>query len=145
MKNRYTLKYYPKGRGREVYRVIEISGQDTLDTLCEAIMDSFEFDMEHLYEFCMDNRMYSQHSYQCRPLFDFLPSTRIELGKLGLVPKQKFSLHYDFGDDWMFTIGVQKIEPEGEYAKPVVLKERGRIIQYPDYEDEDEEWEDEDF
>ena len=143
MKNRYTLKIYPKGLGREVYRVMEISGRDTLDGLCEAIMDSFDFTMEHLYEFCMDNRMYSKNAYQCSPMYPWQPSTDIALDLLGLKLKQKFSLHYDFGDDWMFTIGVQKIESEAKYAKPVVLKERGRIIQYPNYEDE--EWEDEDF
>ena len=37
MSNRYTLKVYPKGRGREVYRVIEVSGQDNLeDQMCSS-------------------------------------------------------------------------------------------------------------
>lgn len=27
----------------------------------------------------------------------------------GLREKQKFSLHYDFGDDWIFTVNVQNI------------------------------------
>ena len=140
MKNRYTLKVYPKGYGREIYRVMEISGQDTLDTLCEAIMASFDFTMEHLYEFCMDNRMYSPNSYQRCPMYDDQPSTNIKLDSLALEVKQKFSLHYDFGDDWMFTIGVQKIEPEAKYAKPAVLKRKGVVEQYPEY-DEDEDWE----
>ena len=49
---RYTLKIYPAGRGREIYRTIEISGKDTLDRLCEFILESFDFIHEHLYEFC---------------------------------------------------------------------------------------------
>ncbi len=43
---------------------------------------------------------------------------------LRLVKGQNFSLHYDFGDDWMFTIHVQKIENAESYAAPVVLKKR---------------------
>ena len=45
---RYTLKVYPTGLGREVYRTMEISGKDTLDQLCEFILESFEFIHEHL-------------------------------------------------------------------------------------------------
>ena len=39
----YKLKVYPAGMSREVYRVIEICGKETLDTLCAAIMDAFDF------------------------------------------------------------------------------------------------------
>ena len=34
---KYTLKVFPAGAGREVYRVIEISGDHSLDDLCGAI------------------------------------------------------------------------------------------------------------
>ena len=65
--SRYTFKIYPAGRGREIYRIIKISGKDTLDTLCEFILRSFDFIHEHLYEFCMDNKMYSDDSYEYDP------------------------------------------------------------------------------
>ncbi|MGN0395809.1 MAG: hypothetical protein ACI4EF_10620 [Coprococcus sp.] len=39
--------------------------------------------------------------------------------------KQKFSLHYDFGDDWMFTITVQNITETAEKTVPKVIKEKG--------------------
>lgn len=136
MKNKYTLKVFPAGLGREVYRVIEISGEHSLDNLCSAIVSAFDFVDEHLYEFCMDNRMYSEYSYQSDPE-DGEPSTRIKLDKLGLEIKQKFSLHYDFGDDWMFTITVQSIAETSEKVKPTVIKEKGFIQQYPEWDDED--------
>ena len=60
----YLLKVYPVGMGREVYRKIEIMGGATLDDLCRTIINSFDFIHEHMYEFCMDNRMYSDYSYQ---------------------------------------------------------------------------------
>jgi len=80
--------------------------------------------------------MYSHDSYQSDPEAGDA-STRIKIDKLGLAEKQKFALHYDFGDDWMFIINVQKIVPETENKAPVVLKTKGKIEQYPVW---DEEW-----
>ena len=58
MNKQYLMKVYPAGRGREVYRNIEICGDNTLNQLCQIILEAFDFIDEHLYEFCMDNRMY---------------------------------------------------------------------------------------
>lgn len=131
----YTLKVYPQGRGTSVYRVLKISGRETLDRLCEVILDSFDFYDEHLYEFCMDNKMYSRNSYQSAPE-GRQPSTRQKIGKLGLIEKQKFALHYDFGDDWMFTINVQKIEADTGKTEPYIVKSKGNIEQYSDWDDD---------
>ena len=62
---------------------------------------------------------------------------------LRLVKGQNFSLHYDFGDDWMFTIRVSKIsEVQGSF-EPRIVKAKGSVQQYPDW-DEDE-WDEEDW
>ena len=140
MNKQYLIKVYPIGLGREVYRNIEISGEDTLDRLCQIILESFDFTDEHLYEFCMGNRMYQEYNYQSDPEEDE-PSTKIILDELRLVEKQKFSLHYDFGDDWMFVITVKKISEVPEKIEPRIIKSKGNIEQYPDW-DEDE-WSDE--
>ena len=141
---KYTMKVYPAGLGREAWRTFEISGTETLDGLCEYILALFEFYHEHLYEFCMDNKMYSEYSYQYQPEYGE-PSTDIRLDKLGLVKGQIFSLHYDFGDDWMFRIRVQKIEDVKGKVSRALLKSKGEVEQYPDYDefDEDEESEEE--
>lgn len=91
----------------------------------------------------MDNRMYSDCSFQSDPEYGE-PSTKIVLDKLHLEREQNFSLHYDFGDDWMFTIHVQKIEEEEKKTTPIVLKAKGEIEQYAswdDWDEDDEEWE----
>lgn len=131
----YTLKVYPQGCGTSVYRVLKISGNKTLDELCQVILDSFNFTDEHLYEFCMDNKMYSRNSYQSDPE-GRQPSTKIKIGQIGLREKQKFSLHYDFGDDWMFTINVQNIQEDTGAAEPYIVKGKGSIEQYQDWDDE---------
>lgn len=143
MEKQYTLKVYPNGQGHSVYRVIEISGKNTLNDLCSEILSAYDFTDEHLYEFCMDNKKYSRYSYQGYPS-DGGPSADIKLDKLHLVKGQKFLFHYDYGDDWMFTVNVQKITEVPESFKARVVKEKGYIEQYPEW-DEDDYWEDDDF
>lgn len=50
--------------------------------------------------------------------------------------KQKFSLHYDFVDDWMFTITVQNITETAEKVAPNMIKGKGSIEQYPEWDEE---------
>ncbi len=145
MGKQYTLKVYPAGMSRTAYRVLQISGKETLDRLCSLILSSFDFIDEHLYEFCMDNRMYSDCSFHSDPECGE-PSTRIALDRLHLEKGQNFSLHYDFGDDWMFRIHVMKIEEVEKKTTPAVLKGKGEIQQYPswdDWNDDEEEGEEE--
>jgi hypothetical protein len=137
MKKKYTFKVYPSGLGRDVYRLIEISGDKTLDDLCECILETFDFIHEHLYEFCMDNKKYSEYSYEYDPQ-DGGPSTDIKIDKLGFEKGQKFSLHYDYGDDWMFTINVQKIEETDDVVKSTLIRSKGEVEQYPSWDDWDE-------
>ena len=85
------MKIYPAGRGCDVYRNIEICGNSTLNQLCQVILESFDFIDEHLYEFCMDNRMYSEHTYQSDPEGDE-PSADITLDEVELNKGQKFAL-----------------------------------------------------
>lgn len=133
----YSLKVYPKGCGRDIYRKIEMSGNSSLDKLCATILRSFDFDDEHLYEFCMDNKMYSRYSYQSDPEYG-MPSTRVELDELGLYKKQKFLLHYDFGDDWQFVINVENITPSDKPVIDRITMFKGEIHQYPNIDDWDE-------
>ena len=67
----------------------------------------------------MDNRMYSEYAYQSAPEGDE-PSADITLDEVGL--------HYDFGDDWMFTITVSKISEVQKNFKPRIVKSKGNSI-----------------
>ena len=136
----YTLKVYPEGQARKAYRIIEISGSDSLDRLCEVILSAFDFIHEHLYEFSLSGRLYADDNYTCDPEYKGQPATDIKLDKLGLEKGQKFVFHYDFGDDWIFEILVQDIHEESVRAIAHVTDEKGSVEQYPDYED----WDDDD-
>lgn len=128
----YTFKVYPKGLGRSVYRVFTISEEETLDFLCEYILSEFDFIHEHLYEFCMDNTPYRGRRLQYRDEFG-RTETDIPIKALALVKGQKFTLHYDYGDDWMFVICTQKIEEVEDEQEPELLKAKGNVEQYSGY------------
>ena len=125
----YLLKVYPAKKSRVAWRKIEICGNDTLTDLCTIILDAFNFDHDHFYEFCMDNRPYSNNAYTIDRDADY-PEINIVLDTMELYEKQKFSLHYDFGDDWMFTIDVVKIVSVENYFKPHVIGSKGKVKQY---------------
>ena len=127
---KYLFNVYPLGYGKEVYRKIEICGSYTLDDLCYTILDSFDFDNDHLYEFCMNNKKYDENNYYVKP-DEGERSTNIALDKIGLIKGQVFSLHYDFGDDWMFRIRVSKIDEVSKEEIPFIAKSKGYISQYP--------------
>ena len=60
----------------------------------------------------MDNRPYGNNAYTIDRDVDY-PEINIVIDTMELYEKQKFSLHYDFGDDWIFSITVSKISEAG--------------------------------
>ena len=134
MSEKLTLKVFPKGWGREAYRVFEISDTQTLEDLCYRILACFDFDADHMYAFYMDNVPYSRTAaYSCD---GFRSVSAAKLSLFHLLKGQKFILHYDFGDDWMFMINVQKVEPSDGKEKFKLIRSKGSVEQYPDWDEE---------
>lgn len=121
----YTLKIYPEGWGRHANRVVEAPETMTLRKLCEMILVAFDFDESHMYEFLVPD------------CIEMNQAAKTTLKSLDLSPKSKIILHYDFGDDWMFIINVQKVQ-ETTKAKYRIVSSKGEVPQYPD--DEEEDW-----
>jgi hypothetical protein len=82
-------------------------------------------------------------SYHRKELQKIAVPCTVNIDEIKPVKGQNFSLHYDYGDDWMFTIHVQKIEEESRKKPPTLLKAVGSVEQYPDWDEWDDE-EDED-
>ena len=97
MNKQYSMKVYPAGMGRDVYRNIEICGNHSLDQLCGIILKAFDFSDEHLYEFCMDSRKYSENTYQLIPEGDEPSTVGTQRGSLG----------------WMGMLGARRMNRKG--------------------------------
>ena len=138
MENLYTLKVYPPRRSRVVYRVLTICGDATLHRLCHAILDSFDFDFDHLYEFYLSERANRGPTIPGPEMKEFADgpyASEIQLDQLKLARGQKIYLHYDFGDDWIFVISVQKAEQVGSHMEPAVINSKGKLEQYPAWDE----------
>lgn len=135
--NRYTLKIYPNRMARTVYRVIEIDGSENLNKLCDVILFHFDFTFEHMYEFSLDGRLYTDDTIICESDEGQPTTDLVTIDQLGLVKGSKFWFHYDFGDDWVFVITVQKVMPAVVPENPKLQRSKGEVEQYPAWDDED--------
>ena len=86
----------------------------------------------------MEDRPYSENCFQLCLEDETDPTTEISLKELDLKRGRNFLFHFDFGDNWWFMVHVQKTEEEKEYSPPVLLRKKGKIIQYPGRAREDD-------
>ena len=102
----------------DVWRLIAIPATATLDDLVLWILRSVKFDDEHLYQLTYRSRMGSTVSVR-HPACEESPYTdEVIIGELPLEPGQTMELLYDFGDEWHFTVKLERIEPPGDKVEP---------------------------
>ncbi len=127
----------------KVWREVSISSEYDLDSLCNFILQIFDFDYDHLYSMKIKNN-FGKFTKYCHPGMDAVHLTdEIRIGELGLRKGDSMEFIYDFGDWWEFTILLEEIrEMNNKDAKPELLKKHGTPPeQYPS-EDEWDDWED---
>jgi Plasmid pRiA4b ORF-3-like protein len=108
----------------KVWRRIAVPADATLDDLVALVLHSVNFDSDHLYEFTYRDRLGTEASIK-HPAMDEGPWTdEILIGKLPLEPGQTMKLTYDFGDNWVFDVKLERIDPPGAKAKPPRIMER---------------------
>jgi hypothetical protein len=126
---------------KEISRVIEIRGDQTLEQLHEAIFQAYDRWDQHLYEFQFGKRPFDPDgpNYgvgEAPPGKKGSGDARTtKLDDLGLKPERVFGYWFDFGDDWFHQVQVERIEqaiPTVTY--PRVIKRIGKSP--PQYLDE---------
>jgi hypothetical protein len=127
----------------KVWRRIAIPGKMTLEALSEAILEAFDFDNDHLHLFRYRNR-FGVFEEVKHPYAEESPSTaEVKIGELPLRLGSILEYLFDFGDNWLFEVGLEKLEPTNlKTRKPVVIEQSGQAPpQYPNFDDED--WDEE--
>ena len=131
-----------KYANKEISRVIEIRGDQTLEQLHQAIFKAYDRWEEHLYEFQFGKRPHDPAG----PNYGVSDSERkkkkrdgdartTKLDDLDLKLHRVFGYWFDFGDDWFHQVQVERIEqaiPTVTY--PRVIKRVGKSP--PQYCDE---------
>lgn len=141
---------------KRIWRRIEITGNQSLDQLHEAIFSAFDRYDPHMYSFYLTkpgskardrfaNAPEYTHPYAVEEDSDWghkkLHDASItNISNLNLRVKDTFEYLFDFGDEWLHEITVERvldIFPKEDYPK---IKERKGESppQYPEYDDEEE-------
>ncbi|MDD3305964.1 MAG: plasmid pRiA4b ORF-3 family protein [Acetobacterium sp.] len=135
---KYKLRVSPKYE-KEIYRIIEVSGNTTLARLQEIIIAAFGFDDEHLYMFSLKRKKYDQDGFyapgsECGGR----SAARVKLGELGLKPRNKMLFLFDFGDEWEFNVAVSKIIESETKVNKKIIESQGELEQYEYWDEEDD-------
>lgn len=146
----YVLKVFltggptrPEFANKEISRVIEIRGDQTLDDLHHAIFEAYDRYDEHMYEFQFGKRPFDPDgpNYGSGDSSEGGDARATTLEALKLKPEQVFGYWFDFGDDWYHQLQVERIEqaiPTVTY--PRVTRRVGKSPpQYGNIEEEDDE------
>jgi hypothetical protein len=127
--------------GKEVSRVIEIRGDQTLEQLHRAIFEAYDRFEEHMYEFQLGKRPFDPAGPNYGVLSPpksknrYGDARKTKLDDLKLKPERVFGYLFDFGDEWFHQAQVDRIEQAiRTVTYPRVIKRVGKSP--PQYCDE---------
>jgi Plasmid pRiA4b ORF-3-like protein len=129
----------PYSWGERVTRRLALRGDETLEALHRLIQEAFEWDDDHLYSFWLDGKFWGakemEYTAPIHRTDEDAQSARVEIGRLGVQPRQKIAYIFDFGDEWRVRLTLCETRPGGEVS---ILDRKGEAPpQYPEYEDEE--------
>ena len=124
VKGTYTLKVlYEKA-----YAVFKVNSKITLEELHDIIQEIIRFDNDHLYCFYIEDEMGSINTYVSPEDMGNKYVDEIKIEELGLYEGAKFEYLFDYGDEWEFSIKVEKIDTsEVEIEEPILIKIKGKF------------------
>jgi Plasmid pRiA4b ORF-3-like protein len=117
----------------KVWRRLALPARASLDELAGWILNSVNFDDDHLYQFTYRDRL-GGNTQVSHPYCEESPATdEVSLGELPLQPGESMAFLFDFGDSWRFTVKLESIEPPQKKIKaPRILEKHGKAPeQYP--------------
>jgi Plasmid pRiA4b ORF-3-like protein len=121
------------------WRRIAISSNLTLQDLSLAILESVDFDNDHLDKFIYENR-FGRSMEVYHPFCQNDPKTdTVQIGDLTLPVGSVIKYIFDFGDWWEFKIELEQIQSDDTRVDRVEIVEHSGDApeQYPQWEDEE--------
>jgi hypothetical protein len=119
----------------KIWRRIAIPAEANLESLANHILNAFDFDYDHLYQFTYQGRfgypIHVNHPY----IRDEPPcADEVRVGDLHIKPGTAIDFLYDFGDQWLFQVQLERIDPaDSAITGPKLIDSHGEAPeQYPD-------------
>lgn len=104
----YKIKVTLKGFEKKIKRTFLVNDNIKIEDFCIAIINSMNGGLDHLYQLKYKDTYYIC-SYMEKNYPNEIKMNSLRLGKLLLDEKDKLELVYDFGDNWIFNIKVDKV------------------------------------
>jgi len=124
-----------------VYRTLEMDADSTFQSLASDILDEFNFDNDHLYEFRFSDNFGKdrtiKHPYIREEGVNDLWADEYLLKNFPLKELESFKFIFDFGDWWEFDILIEKIDESRKIEETKVVKSHGEAPKQYEYYDED--------
>ena len=129
------IYYFKVSLGRP-WRRIAIAADNSLDELAGCIIDAFDFDGDHLYEFRLPQPDGTILTAAHPHIQDAdLQTDECAIGHLTLAEGQSMPFLYDFGASWQFTVKLEKIKrSDPEITRPIIVESHGEAP--TEYDDE---------
>ena len=121
----------------KIWRRIAISSDSTLADLSATILQSVDFDSDHLDMFRYKNQV-GRTVEVSHPYADGSPSTdEVRIGDLPLAEGASMTYIFDFGDWWEFDVQLEKVETDKARRNyQATIESYGAApSQYPDWDD----------
>ena len=119
----------------KAWRRILISGHASLDQLSSSILEAFDFENDHLYQFTYQNRVGQSESID-HPMLETHHQTtdQTKVGDLPLEEGMRMDFFFDFGDCWEFDVVLEALEANVDDLKQSkVLEKKGKAPQQYGY------------
>lgn len=117
----YKITVTLKGFEKRIKRKFLINDNLKMEDFCRAVIVSMNGELEHLYSLKYKNTYYIC-MYMDKTDYNEVKMNSLRIGKLLLDEKDKLELIYDFGDNWVFKIKVDKVM-DGHNDKNIELIE----------------------
>ncbi len=135
--------HYFKVKLDDIWRILKVDHRYTLDDLCYAVLEAFDFDFDHLYDIKFTSTFGYDLTFHGAPDIGYAeyPTTEdVSIGKLPIQINDEMVFTYDYGDYWQFTIVFEKFESTTKETKKLsaieVVESKGNPPeQYPGWDE----------
>ena len=115
----------------DIWRIIDIKGNQMLSSLHKAIFKAFDRFEEHQYSFFLSNKPYDRESEYTSPGIGTdgtsKLATRIRIDSVELYGGPKFLYLFDYGDEWWHEVELISVTERVTRANyPRVVKKQGK-------------------
>jgi hypothetical protein len=123
----------------KVWRRIAAPAETSLDEFAYDVLNAFQFDHDHLYQFTYrDRRGMEVHAVAPEIGDGEVFADEVRLGELPISEGDTITMLYDFGDSWDFRVKLERVGDKPSRRKgPRVVKQSGTAPEQYAYDDWD--------